>query len=158
VLDAQGKSLNRLDIRILEILQKDCRTPLQKVANELGVPKSTVHYRIRKLEEEGIIQGYGAKVDATRLGKDYTTITFVRAKYGPRYHEKVGEILARIPGILAVYFVFGEIDFVALIRSDNRDDFMRKLERMTSTPEIERTSTLVTAKTIIENPLVDLES
>lgn len=157
-MDTQGKSLNRLDIRILEILQKDCRTPLQKVANELGVPKSTVHYRIRKLEEEGIIQGYGAKVDATRLGKDYTTITFVRAKYGPRYHEKVGEILARIPGILAVYFVFGEIDFVALIRSDNRDDFMRKLERMTSTPEIERTSTLVTAKTIIENPLVDLES
>jgi DNA-binding Lrp family transcriptional regulator len=70
----------------------------------------------------------------------------------------VGKMLAKIPGTLAVYFVFGEIDFLALIRSNSRDDFMKKLEKMINLPGIERTSTYVVAKTIIEEPRIELES
>jgi len=157
-LPRQHKSLDEMDARILEILQRDCRIPLGQIAHDLGIPKSTVHYRTKKLEAEGIIEGYYAKVNATKLGKDYITITLIRAKYGPSYHERVGEMLAKIPGVLAVYFVFGETDFIALIRSDSRDDFVKKMEKMTNMPEIERTSTYIVAKTIKEDPRIELES
>ena len=150
------KSLDELDREILKILQMDCRTSVDKIAKKLGVPKSTVHYRIKRLEAEKIIEGYYAKVNATKLGKDYVTITLVRAKYGPDYHERLGNMLAQIPGVWAVYFVFGDTDFIVLTRSDNREDFMKKLEKMMNMKEIERTNTQVVAKTLKEDPRIEL--
>lgn len=157
-MSEQHISLDEIDTLILEILQKDCRTPLGQISNELGVPKSTVHYRIKRLEAEEIIEGYYAKVDATKLGKDYITVSLIRAKYGPGYHEKVGKMLAEIPGVWAVYFMFGEIDFIVLARSDNREDFMEKLEKVISMQEIERSNTEIIAKVIKEDPRIELKA
>jgi DNA-binding Lrp family transcriptional regulator len=83
-------------------------------------------------------------------------ITLVRAKYGPDYHEKLGNILAQIPGVWAVYFVFGDTDFIVLTKSDNREDFLKKLENMMNMKEIERTNTQVVAKTLKEDPRIEL--
>lgn len=150
------RSLDEMDTAILKILQNDCRIPLKRIANKLGVPKSTVHYRIKRLEEEEIIEGYYAKIDSTKLGKDYITISRVRAKYKPGYHERIGKMLAQIPGVWAVYYVFGETDFYVLNRSDDREDFMGKLEKMIGMEEIERSSTEIVAKVIKEDPRVEV--
>ena len=146
-----GKSLDETDLGILKILQEDCRTPLEQIADVLKVPKSTIHYRIKRIEEEGIIEGYHAKIDHAKLGKDYLSATFVRAEYGPGYHEKAGRKLAEIPGVWAVYFILGENDFLVLSRSNDREDYLRKLEKIMSMPEIERTNTQVIAKVIKED-------
>jgi DNA-binding Lrp family transcriptional regulator len=149
-------SIDETDRAILRKLQSDSRIPLEKIAKELGIPKSTVHYRTRKMEREEVIESYYAKVSAEKLGRDYTTITFARAKYGPDYHDKIGEILAQIPGVIAVYFVFGEYDFMILTKSKNREDFLQKLERMTNTKEIERTNTQVVGKIIKEDQRIEI--
>jgi len=148
--------LDETDRRVLTMLQRDCRIPLQEVAEVLRVPKSTVHYRIRKLEQDGIVEGYHAKVNASRLGYDYLAVVLVRAKYGPRYHEKLGRRLAKISGVSAVYYVLGEIDFIVLIRAKDRDDYMHKLTQMSSMADIERTSTQIVAKVMKEDARVDL--
>lgn len=154
----QNRPLDKIDTAILEILQNDCRTQLKKIAGRLGVAKSTVQYRIKRLQLEGIIEGYYAKVNATKIGKAYVTITLVRAKYAPGYPERVGRKIAQIPGVSAVYFVFGETDFFVLTKSKNREDFMEKLEKIISMPEIERSNTAIVAKTIKEDPRLELES
>ncbi|MGD8506508.1 MAG: Lrp/AsnC family transcriptional regulator [Candidatus Bathyarchaeota archaeon] len=151
-----SKSLDRVDRGILRILQEDCRTPLEEIAKKLGISKSTAHYRVKRLESEGIIEGYYAKVNAAKLGKDFITITFVRAKYGLGYHEKVGRLLADIPGVWGVYFVLGEMDFVVLARASNREKFMEKLDRIISLGEVERTNTQVIAKILKEDPRIEL--
>jgi len=148
--------LNKTDRLLIAMLQKDCRVPLQQVANKLEAPKSTVHYRIRKLEHDGIVEGYHAKVNAARLGYDYLAVVLVRAKYGPKYHEKLGRRLANISGVWAVYYVLGEIDFIVLIRAKDRDDYMQKLAQLSSMSDIERTSTQIVAKVIKEDSRVDL--
>ena len=148
--------LDETDRRLLAMLQRDCRVPLQEVAEILGVPKSTVHYRIRKLEQDGIVEGYHAKVNATRLGYDYLAVVLVRARYGPKYHEKVGRRLAKVPGVSAVYYVLGDIDFIVLIRARDRDDYMQKLSQLSSMADIERTSTQMFAKVMKEDPRVNL--
>lgn len=147
-----NKPLDKIDFGILDILQKDCRTPLEQIADNLGVPKSTIHYRIKRLEEEEIIKGYYAKVNHERLGRDYVTVTFVRAKYGPGYHEIAGQKLIEIPGVWAVYFILGENDFIIVSRSSDREDYLQKLEKIMGMPEIERTNTQVVAKVIKEDP------
>jgi DNA-binding Lrp family transcriptional regulator len=147
--------LDKTDKFLLKIIQQDSRIPLQKIARKLGVPKSTVHYRIGRLEREKIIEGYYAKLNASRLGYDYLAVVLVRAKYGPRYHKKVGLRLSKIPGVWAVYYVLGDYDFVVLIRASNRSDYMQKLEQLSSMADIERTSTQVVGKVVKEDPTVD---
>jgi DNA-binding Lrp family transcriptional regulator len=147
--------LDKTDRQLLRIVQEDSRVPLQKIARRLGIPKSTVHYRIGRLEREGIIEGYYAKLNASSLGYDYLAVVLVRAKYGPRYHKKVGLQLSKLPGVSAVYYVLGDYDFIVLIRAINRDDYMRKLERLSNMKDIERTSTQVVGKVVKEDPTID---
>ena len=148
--------LDNKDIEILRLLQRNGRISLDEIARTLNMPKSTIHYRIKRLERSGIIEAYYAKLNVESLGKDYITATFVRAKYGPGYHEIVGRKLASIPGVWAVYFVLGDIDFIVLSRANDRDDFMRILNQMMSIKGIERTSTHVIIKVIKEDPRVEL--
>jgi Lrp/AsnC family leucine-responsive transcriptional regulator len=148
--------LDRIDNTIVETLQRDCRIPLQQIAARMGVPKSTVHYRIKRLEQEGIVEGYHARISAIRLGYDYLAIVLVKATYGPKYHEKIGRKLARIPGAWGVYYVLGDTDFIILIRATDREDYMKKLELISSMGGIERSSTQVVAKVVKEDPSVEL--
>ncbi len=150
------RKLDDVDKNILRTLQKDCRIPLHRIAKKLGVPKSTVHYRVRRLEQEGIIEGYYAKVNPARLGTDYYAVVLIHARYGPGYHEKVGRMLAKIPGVCAVYYVLGDNDFVILIRAVDRADYMQKLELLSSMRDIERTSTQVVAKVVKEDLRLDV--
>ena len=154
----KGVKLSQKDIEILRLLQKDCRMSLDEIAKKLNMSKSTVHYRVKRLREAGIIEGCYAKLNPMKVGKEYITVTFVRAKYGPEYHEKVGDKLAKIRGVWAVYFVLGDIDFIVLARADSRDDVMRIIDEFMHIEGIERTSTQVVVKVIKEDPTVDLKS
>jgi len=156
VISTKRIKLDNKDIEILRLLQRNGRVSLDEIARTLNMPKSTIHYRIKRLERSGIIEAYYAKLNVESLGKDYITATFVRAKYGPGYHEIVGRKLASIPGVWAVYFVLGDIDFIVLSRANDRDDFMRILNQMMSIKGIERTSTHVIIKVIKEDPRVEL--
>ncbi len=149
--------LDNVDIEILKVLQADCRATLDQMSKTLKVPKSTLHYRIKRLEKLGIIEGYYAKINPAKLGKEYITVTLVRAKYGPGYHKKVGEKLSKLPGVWAVYFVLGDTDFIVLTRSDSREAFMKTLEKMINSKEIERTSTMAVVEIIKEDPRIDLQ-
>lgn len=148
--------LDDIDIKILKVLQEDCRVTLDQMSKMLNVPKSTLHYRIKRLEKVGVIEGYYAKLNPAKLGKEYIAVTLVRAKYGPGYHKKVGERLSKLPGVWGVYFVLGETDFVVLTRANSRKDFMKTLEQMINSKEIERTSTMAVVEIIKEDPRLEL--
>ena len=146
--------IDETDLSILRFLQNDCQMPLDNLAKKLGVPKSTLHYRIKRLERDGVIEGYYAKANPLKLGYDYVAIVLVRAKYGPHYHERVGRKIAAVPGVWAVYYVLGEYDFIVLVRALNREDYMHKLERLSKMTDIERTSTQIAAKILKEDPRI----
>lgn len=103
-----------------------------------------------------MIERYSAKLNASKLGKDYLAVVLVRAKYGPHYHQRIGKKIAVVPGVWAVYYVLGDNDFVLLIRANDRDDYMRTLEKISSMPDVERTSTQIVAKVIKEDPRITL--
>ncbi|BFI74515.1 Lrp/AsnC family transcriptional regulator [Sulfurisphaera ohwakuensis] len=145
--------MDELDLKILKILQKNAKYSLEDLSAELKIPKSTVAYRIKRLESLNIIKGYYAQIDPTALNLDYIVISLVRARYGKNYHTELGSKLASLPGVWGVYFVLGDIDFIVIGRYRNREEFVENyLEKLMSMPEIERSSTQVVVKIIKESP------
>ncbi|BBD72913.1 ArsR family transcriptional regulator [Sulfodiicoccus acidiphilus] len=145
--------LDELDLRILKAVQEDAKYPLDRLAQALRTPKSTISYRLRRLERIGVIRGYHASINPASLDLDYIVVTLVRTKYGKNYHNELGSRIAQIPGVWGVYFVLGDIDFIVMARYKNREEFMDKyLERIMSMPEIERSSTQVVVNVIKESP------
>lgn len=148
--------LDDIDLAILRILQEDCKKNIAEISEALNIPKSTVHYRISRLEKMGFIEGCYAKLNPEKLGKSFIGVTLVRARYSPGYHETVGEKISKIPGVMAVYFVFGDTDFVVISRAANRDELMGIVEQMMKIEEIERTSTMIVAKVIKEDMRIQI--
>lgn len=147
--------LDETDFRIIRLLQEDAKMPLEKISEILKIPKSTIAYRIKKLEYSGVIKGYYAYVDPMALNLDYVIISLIKAKYGREYHVNLGEKLSKLPGVWGVYFVLGDTDFVVLARYRNRDEFMKGfLEKVMEMPEIERSSTQVVTRIFKERPYV----
>lgn len=148
--------IDETDKLILRILQEDSRTTREQIAHQLKLSKSAVHYRIKKLEESGVIEGYHAKLNAAKLGKGFEAITLVRAKFSPNYHERLGQRLASLAGVWAVYFTFGESDFIILTRGVDREDLLASIEDLTKIKGIDRTSSQLVVKTIKEDTRVEI--
>ena len=140
-------ALDEIEKKILNLLQKDCRTTAKKMSEQLSLPKTTIYYRIKKLERENIIEGYHAKLNTKKLGIDFDMVIHVRAKYGKGYDKKIGESLSKIPGVWGVFFVFGDNDFIVLARGNSREALVQKIQTLMSMEDIERTSTSIVATT-----------
>lgn len=151
--------LDELDRRLIRILQEDCRTPLEVLAKRLGTSRSTIHYRIRRLKHDRVIEGYYAKVSPSRLRKEYAAIVLTRARPGIGLVERVktGRQIALIPGVWGVYVVFGEYDYIFLVRADNREQLAQKVNLVTKLKNIERTNSQIVEILIKEDPRIDLE-
>ena len=149
--------LDDLDIQILKELQKECRNPLQEIANKVGAPTSTVHYRLKRLERAEVIEGYYAKVNPEKLDMEYIAVTRLRVELTPGYYETIGEQLAKIPGVWAVYLILGDSDFLVMTRSKDREDFMAIMDQVLQIKGIKQSSTSVVAKLIKVDPRLSLD-
>jgi Lrp/AsnC family transcriptional regulator, leucine-responsive regulatory protein len=107
--------IDEIDAGIVDILQRNARTSNAEIARRMGMAPSAILERIRKLEERGVIRGYGARVSAEALGLGLTAYVFVRAE------ESAGapgtaERLAEIAEVEEVHHVAGEDCFLAKVR------------------------------------------
>lgn len=146
--------LEKADRTILERLQHDAKASLNDLAHATGLASSSVHYRIKRLEEDGVIKGYAAVVDPVKLGYDILAVSFIKAKYDPKCYAALTRNLPKIPGIWAVYFLMGDVDYVVLIRAKNRADLNRIVYEFMSMREIERSDTRIVIERLKENPAV----
>ncbi len=147
--------LDKVDLSILSMLQENAKVSLDEMSRSLKVPKSTIAYRVKRMESMGVIRGYYAYIDPSSLNYDYMVISLIRGKYGKDYHVKLGEKIASLRGVWGVYFVLGDTDFVVMARYKSREDFTKHfLERIMDMPEVERSSTQVVVNVIKETPNV----
>lgn len=148
--------LDELDIEILKELQRECRTPLQDIADKVGAPTSTVHYRLKRLERTKIIDGYYAKLNPDKLDIDYIASIRVSVDLKPLSYEKIGEELSKIPGVWSVYMVLGDCDFLLMTRSKNREEFLAIIDRILEVKGIRQLHSQVIVKLIKEDPRLEL--
>lgn len=136
------------DARILLALADgETRSP-EDVNEATGIPKSTVHYRIKRLREKGILTNDLFDIDREKLGLSLTVISEILAEYEEGYHEEVGEKLSGLNGVNQVYFVMGDVDFVVISHLASHEMVEDLIAQYEAIDEIHRTSSKFVIKTV----------
>lgn len=145
------------DLRILRAMAELGTGSADEIHEETGIPKSTVHYRITRLREEGILENDLFAVNRDALGLSLTVISEVNAVYEEGYHEQVGSKLAAIDGVNQVYFVMGDTDFVVISHLSSHEMVKDLVESFEGVEEIQRTSSKFVIQTVKSDGSVMLD-
>ena len=141
--------LDETDVKILKALTLDARLSSRQIAKQCDVSIGTVLSRIKRMENEGIIQGYSALLDHEKLGYELTVVSEITVSKG-RLLEVENEI-ARLPNVCCVYDVTGLIDAIIVAKFKNREELGKFTKRLLAIPFVERTNTHVVLTSIKED-------
>ncbi len=107
-----AKPVDKKDARILRQLVLDSRTPLARIASRVGLTDNGVRYRIRRMEDSGIIRGYTAVIDRAAMGRPLSAVLRVRAD--PGAVAPLASRLGTSPLLTQVFVVAGPFNIVAV--------------------------------------------
>ncbi len=154
----QAPKLDRIDRRILALLQRDARLTAQQIGEEVGLSATPVLRRIRMLEEAGLIKGYVALVDQKQVGLPVSV--FVSIRLEKQREEALGHFARAIAGwpeVLECYLMTGQQDFLLRVVVESLEDYDRflksKLTRLEGVASIESSFALAQEKYTIALPV-----
>ena len=142
--------LDETDRRIIEVLERDARTSLRKIAGEVGVALGMVSNRVRKMEEKGIITGYRVMLDSDRVGWGLTVVIGLRINKGLLI--EIQEKIAKDPRVYGVYDVTGDFDSMVVARARDRRDLDDLSKNLLSMDGVARSVTHLVLNTVKEEP------
>lgn len=146
-------TLDDIDLNILSILMKDAKTPFTDIAKTLFVSSGTVHVRMKKMEEMGIIKSFNLQLNYQKLGYDITAFLGIYLNKSSQY-DVVAKELEAIPEIVECNYTTGNYSmFVKLICKDT--DHLRKIlmEKIQKIEDITRTETFISLQESISRPI-----
>lgn len=147
--------LDEISLKILNILQEKARIPNVEVARQVGMAPSAVLERIRKLEKQGVIDGYEVRLNPERFGRSLIAFVFVRVADSAA--AGVGDRLAEIPEVQEVHFTAGEDCYLVKLRaSDHRELGSILREKIASLPGVRSTRTLTVLETLKETAQIPI--
>lgn len=136
------RPLDTIDQGILQILQADGRASIRSVAERVHVSRANAYARINRLIEDGVIRGFGARVDHERAGQG--TSAYITLKIVQNSWRTVHERLRQLPGASHIALVGGDYDVLLLVHTpDNRALRELVLTRLQAIPEVLSTRTLL---------------
>lgn len=143
--------LDAVDRRLLELLQKDGRTSNADLARTVKMAPSAVFERVRRLERDGVIKGYGAQLDPRAL--ECPLLAFVLVRTDERTGENTaGAELARVPEVLEVHHVAGQDSYLVKVRVKDPEALGRLLrERFGAIRGVRSTMSTIALETLKES-------
>ncbi|MEZ4951380.1 MAG: Lrp/AsnC family transcriptional regulator [Saprospiraceae bacterium] len=132
--------LDPIDHRILELLQKDGKMKIKEIAEILHMTNTPVFDRIKRLEREGIIKGYTAKIDKAKTGYPLMAFCSVRLEsHHTDYLEQFVREIKKFPEIEACYHMAGVFDYLLKLYAKDMDDYQQFITKKLATiPNIGR--------------------
>lgn len=142
--------LDELDLRIVDALLRDGRTPAAQIAEQIGLSRPAVADRIEKLERQGVIRGTTAVVQPGALGRDVTAFVAARgATLSAQAWKRFRELMAG-DEVLEVHTVAGDDCFLIKVRTDSIRSLNALVARLTSPPLSLNTRTTIVMQTHCE--------
>ncbi|MEM3382682.1 MAG: Lrp/AsnC family transcriptional regulator [Nitrososphaerales archaeon] len=124
--------MDELDLRILEALRVDARRPYLELAKELGVSDATIHLRVKKMVEEGVIKGFTILIDHEKLG--YGMTAFIEVQVKPRTADETVSKLSSIDGVLEAHEIHGHCDILLKVKAKGlaelRDKIVNQIKKV----------------------------
>lgn len=150
--------IDTTDRAILALLQANARMSNAEIGRRIDLATSAVHQRIRKLEEQGVILGYVARVDPRVVG--YGLAAFVMIQSGePARSSEITEGLVTIPEVLEVHRVVGEDCFFVKVRVRDPDELASLLDdTIQRIPGVSGTRTTIVLQTAKESAALPIDA
>ncbi len=149
-------TMDEIDLKILDILQRRGRTRRNDLAEAVGLSLPSVSERLRKLEESQVITGYYAVLDHRKLGKEITAFIFVTVDSSRHYAQFIEHVHAT-DEILECHAITGEGTHLLKIRSANTHSLERLLAKIQSWAGVSGTRTNMVLSTTKETMRIKLE-
>ena len=149
--------MDQNNLKILRILQKKARIPNVEVSRLINLAPSAVLERIRKMEKQGIIDGYEVRLNPERFG--YSLVSFIQLRLRPEANrQQVADLLTARPEILEVHFITGEDCFLVKTRTSGTDHLNALLQELAaSVTGLRDTKTFVVLSTHKETAQIPLD-
>lgn len=142
--------LDKFDHAILNALQCNARITLTALANDVGLSKTPCQIRMKRLESEGYILGYGARVNHSKLGENHVAFTQVTLKQtNSRALKSFNEAIKAIPAVEQCHMIAGSFDYLVKVRTRNMDEYREVLgEKISALPNVLQSSTFVVMESV----------
>jgi len=141
--------LDRKDVRLLDLLAKNAKLTVSELAEELELPATTVHNRIKRLEKAKVIRGYNANIDYEHLDKSVVAYVMIGCMHmlpnGMRIsQEDIAKHVSDISGIEEVNSLTGLNDMIAKVRVKNVRELNEVIVKSIRTIDgVEKTHTMI---------------
>jgi DNA-binding Lrp family transcriptional regulator len=144
--------LDDKDRAILTELQKDARRSTKAIAKDLNIPRATVHERIKRMMEKGIIKGFTVVPDYSQLGEPVTA--FILISFLPNNDVSQRELAGRIAGldgVQEVHLISGEHDILIKVRGRSMEGIgSLVIDKLRMIPGVGKTLTVASFASIKE--------
>jgi len=118
--------LDQTDARILKHLQKDGRISNQDLADKVSLSPSACLRRVRRLEQDGIIDGYAALLNPTAVGRASNIfIEITLSSQSEAVLEAFETAIAKVPDVMECYLMAGEADYLVRVAVPSAEDYER---------------------------------
>lgn len=145
--------LDQLDIQILSILMEDASIAYTEIAKKLVVSGGTIHVRMKKMEELGVIRGSNLQINPQRVGFDITAFLGIYLEKGSQYKHAV-EQLRRVKEVVELHYCTGTYSMFAKIICRDTDHLRQVLnEDIQSVEGIQRTETIISLEESIKRQI-----
>jgi Lrp/AsnC family leucine-responsive transcriptional regulator len=142
--------IDRIDRNILTALSRDGRQSMTELATHVGLSKTPVQARVKRLERDGYIRGYAAIIDRERMGEGH--VAFVQVKLSDTRSSALdafNRAVQGVPQIEQCHMMAASFDYLLKVRTRDIAAYRRVLgERISGLPHVAQTSTFVAMETV----------
>jgi Lrp/AsnC family transcriptional regulator, regulator for asnA, asnC and gidA len=148
-----NSEIDNVDLKILTLLMDNANLPYTEIAKKVFVSGGTVHVRMKKMEEMGIVTGAQLRIDHTKLGYDVSAFLGIYLEKSSMYAE-VAEELGKIPEIVSVHYTTGIYSiFAKIICKDTRHLRSVLHDKIQHVKGIQRTETFISLEESVERSM-----
>ena len=145
--------VDNIDLKILEILRDDAKKPFTEVARKVHVSQGTVHVRMNKMEEAGIVEKTTLKVNYAKRGYDITAFIGIFLQKSALYDQVMAKLKA-IPEITSIHYTTGNYSMFVKIHCKDTNHLKLVLhDKIQQVEGIERTETMISLEESLDRSL-----
>lgn len=138
--------IDDLDRRLIELFATEPRVGMLEASRRLGVARGTVQARIDRLQQRGIVTGYGPEIDPGALGHGVTAFVTLEIRQAGG-HDQVADRLAQIGEVLEAHTITGMGDLLCRVVARTNADLQRVIDAIVDVPGVVRASTVIALAT-----------
>ncbi len=139
--------MDKFDHAILRLLTENARQPVASIGNAIGLSRSAVNDRIRKLEDQGVIRRY--TIDQGDKGDRNRVCAYFELTFRPFDMAAVGAAVQSIPEIRQAHALSGSTDVMVFAEADSMEQLNRVRQQLAELPQLERIVTATALERLI---------